>query len=69
MNNISIGAQIKTLRQNRGITQADFAKILCVTPQAVSKWELNQSYPDITFLPVIARYFGVSMDKLFGLCS
>ena len=63
---IAIGNQIKALRRSSGMTQADFAKLLCVTPQAVSKWERNVSYPDITMLPTIARYFGISIDRLFG---
>lgn len=63
---LTIGNQIKSLRQSNGMTQADFAKLFCVTPQAVSKWERNVSYPDITMLPTIARYFGISIDRLFG---
>ncbi len=69
MNAIIIGTQIKSLRKSKGITQRAFASALKVTPQAVSKWERNQSYPDITILPAIAGYFGVSMDTLFGLCG
>lgn len=64
MNNI--GAKILTLRKNKGITQGQLAEILSVSPQSISKWENNQSTPDISMLPIIARYFGVSMDELFG---
>lgn len=67
MNGINIGKQIKTLRTKKGITQADFADFLRVTPQAVSKWENEQSYPDITFLPIIAKYFEISLDALFSI--
>ncbi|MBQ8896642.1 MAG: helix-turn-helix transcriptional regulator [Clostridia bacterium] len=47
------------------IAQRAFAYALSVSPQAVSKWERNISYPDITLLPHIARYFGVRIDTLF----
>jgi transcriptional regulator with XRE-family HTH domain len=36
-----------------------------MSPQAVSKWEMGAGYPDIAILPVIAAYFGVSLDTLF----
>ena len=35
----------------------------------MSKWENGTAYPDITLLPAIARYFGVSIDRLFGRSS
>lgn len=61
---IKIGINIKTLRQANGLSQCDLAEAFSVTPQAVSKWERNKSYPDITMLPTIASYFGVSIDSL-----
>lgn len=64
-----MGIIIKQLRKKSGLTQSDFASILSVTPQAVSKWERSQGYPDITMLPKIAEYFGVSMDILFGISN
>lgn len=53
-------------RKKSGLTQAQLAEKVCVTPQAVSKWE-NGSLPDSEFLPVIARTLGVSIDMLFGI--
>ncbi len=64
-----MGNIIKQLRKKNGLTQSDFARILRVTPQAVSKWERSQGYPDITMLPRIAECFGVSMDILFGISN
>ena len=61
-----VGKKIQSLRKNKGITQEEFAEILSVSAQAVSKWENNLSSPDIDLLPVIARYFGITMDELFG---
>ena len=36
-----------------------------MSPQAISKWEMSAGYPDVAMLPVIAAYFGVSLDSLF----
>lgn len=64
---IYFSENIKSLRKSRGITQESFANYLGVSFQAVSKWERNESYPDITLLPEIAEFFGVSVDELLGI--
>lgn len=56
----------KSLRKKRSLTQEQIAETLGVSCQAVSKWETNSSYPDISLLPIIADYFGVSVDYLIG---
>lgn len=61
-----IGEKIRILRKNKNITQTQLAEALAVSAQTVSKWENHVSAPDITALPVIARYFGITMDELFG---
>ncbi len=61
---MGIGTQIRLLRKEKGISQDTLAQQLGVTYQAVSKWENGSTMPDITMLPVIARYFGVSVDYL-----
>lgn len=65
--NIQIGSKIKDLRLKKGVTQEGLAEILGVTSQAVSKWENDNTYPDILLLPKLAIYFGVSIDELFAL--
>ncbi len=65
MEQINLGLKIKQLRKERKLTQEMLAQALDVTPQAVSKWEMNLTYPDITLIPVIANYFEVSLDTLF----
>ena len=67
MKTITIGSRIKTLRTQRRLTQGQLALALGVTPQAVSRWELEHSYPDLELLPVIAEYFSVSTDFLLGM--
>lgn len=56
----------KSMRKQRGLTQEQIAEALGISCQAVSKWETNSSYPDISLLPIIADYFGVSVDYLIG---
>lgn len=62
---MNIGNKIKELRKQRGVTQEQLAESMGISFQAVSKWENNIAFPDITLLPVLARYFDVSMDTLF----
>ena len=64
--NIKIGDKIKQLRLRDGRRQEDLAASLGVSPQAVSRWELGVSYPDMELVPAIANYFHVSIDSLFG---
>ena len=61
-----LGDKIRSLRKSKQITQAQLAEALSVSSQSVSKWETNLSVPDISILPVIARYFGITMDELFN---
>ena len=65
--NLKIGAIIKTLRQNKKITQEQLAAFIGVTPQAISRWEAGNGYPDIETLPLIADFFSVSTDCLLGV--
>ncbi len=63
---MSIGTNIYTLRKAKKMTQAQLAEKLGVSEQAVSKWENEQCAPDVGLFPIIADYFGVSIDRLFG---
>jgi transcriptional regulator with XRE-family HTH domain len=60
-----IGANIAELRKAMGLKQEDIAKAAGVSAQAVSKWE-NGGTPDTELLPLVADYFGVTIDRLFG---
>lgn len=63
---IYIGENIKRLRREKELTQETLAEHLGVTFQSVSKWERGETYPDITMLPAIASFFGVTCDELLG---
>lgn len=54
---INIGDNLKQLRLQKGLTQEQLADAFGVSAQAVSRWENNTSYPDITLLPGLAIYF------------
>ncbi|MBQ9150852.1 MAG: helix-turn-helix transcriptional regulator [Clostridia bacterium] len=61
----NIGANIAKLRKTKGVTQDDLARVVGVSAQAVSKWE-NGGVPDAELFPVIADFFEVTIDALFG---
>ena len=62
----TLGRRIARLRLARTATQERLAKELNVSPQAVSKWENDINYPDISLLPDLARFLGVSVDELLS---
>ncbi len=64
---LNIGETIKKLRKEREITQEEFAEVLGVSCQSVSRWENNSCYPDIELIPTIAAFFDISTDKLMGV--
>ena len=57
---------IAAYRKELGLTQEGLAQKLGVTNQAVSKWESDQSCPDVALLPSLADLFGITIDQLFG---
>ena len=66
---LNIGETIKRLRKERAITQEEFAEVLGVSCQSVSRWENNSCYPDIELIPIIAEFFGISTDRLWVLMN
>lgn len=63
---LDLGNNIRQLRRRDKRTQEALADALGVTSQAVSRWESGGSYPDMSLIPSIANFFGVSIDELFG---
>lgn len=67
MNNI--GEIISRCRQDRGMTQEEFASRLGVTPQAVSKWERGNGLPDVALTEGICRVLNITPNMLFGFAE
>ena len=62
----TFGEKIARLRREKQMTQAQLAAIMHVTDKAVSKWECDGAYPEITSLPLLAESLGVSVDQLLS---
>lgn len=60
-----LNKKLKELRTKKGLTQAEFAKLLDINPKVVSKWENGESLPQSEMLPLIADIFNISIDELF----
>jgi transcriptional regulator with XRE-family HTH domain len=58
----SVGNKIATARKNKNLSQAELAKQVAISPQAVGKWERGESMPDITTLNRIAEILGVDLN-------
>ena len=63
---MTIGKRIAHLRKEKGLTQEELAQHMGISPQAVSKWENDQTCPDISALPKLARLFDVTVDELLS---
>jgi len=62
-----MGAIIIRLRKKHDVTQEKLAEYLGISFQAVSKWENGTAFPDITLIPALANFLGVTADELFGI--
>jgi len=62
----TIGENIAAFRKEKQLTQEELAEKMAVTPQAVSKWECDSSYPDVTVMQQLARVLGVKVDEILN---
>ena len=65
MKKIVISERIKQYRREQNLTQEEFGRIVPVSPQAISKWERGDCYPDITLLPLLAKTLSCSINDFF----
>ena len=63
---MNIGDKLVELRKKKGFSQEDLAEKLDVTRQTISKWELNETSPNISQAKEISRLFNVSLDEFCG---
>ncbi len=61
---MSLGERLVILRKSKGLSQEQLADELYLTRQTISKWELNQSVPDVTYILKLSDYFAVSTDYI-----
>lgn len=61
---MSIGQKLKDARKNAGLSQEQLAEKLCVSRQAITKWESDKGIPDVENLQNISKLFDVSIDSL-----
>lgn len=66
---MSFGERLATARRRANITQENFAKVLGVSRQSVSKWESDLALPESDKLPRIAKILNISLDELMGVDS
>ena len=63
---MSLAENIHQFRTGQNMSQLDLADALEVSRQSVSKWETDQTCPDISLLPQLAKLLGVSVDELLS---
>ena len=61
---MNLAERLRSLRKEKNVSQERLAQYLNVSFQAVSKWENANCCPDISLLPDIARFFGITIDEL-----
>ena len=64
---LNLGNQIRINRRRMNLTQEQLAENFGTSPQAISRWEIGATYPDIEMLPMIASFFETSVDALLGV--
>lgn len=64
---INMKDTLRTLRKEKNVTREELAVHLGISVQSVGKWERGEGFPDITLLPAIALYFGVTVDTLLDV--
>ena len=64
MDQKAIGAFLRQLRQENGLTQQQLAEKLGVSNRSVSRWETGATMPDFDLLMELAKYYGVGVGEI-----
>ena len=64
MNQKKIGDFLKSLRQEKGLTQTQLADILYVSNRSISRWEQGNGLPDIDLLLKLAHFYDVKLEEI-----
>jgi len=63
---VSLGEKLLQLRKMEGLSQEDVAEKLCVSRQTVSKWETDQTVPELVKAKLLSQLYNVSYDYLIS---
>ena len=66
LNTDKVGIKISSMRKKIGLSQEKLAEMLCISPQAISKWENGTQEAGMSFVLIFADFFGVSLDYING---
>lgn len=61
---MELARQLKSRREERGLSQDEVAKAIFVSRQTISNWETDKTYPDVQSLLLLSQLFDVSLDEL-----
>ena len=64
-----IAEKVKKLREQKGLSQAELARLLGITRSSVNAWEMGISVPSTQYIVVLAGVFDISTDYLLGVDS
>jgi len=64
LDTIKVGVKISSMRKKIGLSQEKLAEMLCISPQAISKWENGHTLPETSLLPVLSQIFGCTVDDI-----
>lgn len=63
----TLGAHVTAMRKSRGMTQAELARAIGVSQQAVFAYELGERRISVLILVKLAKVFGISVEEMMGL--
>ena len=63
---MTLGQKLKEMRRKMGLSQEALGEIICVSRQAITKWENDTGIPDISNLQELSKIFGTTIDYLLN---
>lgn len=63
----NISERLKKLRENKGITQTQLAKLLSLTRSSINGWEMGTSIPSTQYVVELAKIYNVTTDYILGM--
>jgi len=63
---VAVGDSLRTLRKRKNLTQTQVGEKIGITPQAISKWERGESFPDISLWPILSEIYETTIDLILA---